>query len=76
LRATPSRDLYCSGVDAIYNGDILEKYVNKKLAHIAGEAVGIDGGETGTGDSEVMDSLFEEREVMWFMDDDLDEFVI
>jgi hypothetical protein len=76
LRATPSRDLYCGGVDAIHNGDVLEKYVKKKLAHIAGEAVGIDGGEAGTGDSDVMDSLFGEREVMWSMDDDWDEFVI
>jgi hypothetical protein len=74
LRATPSRDLYCGGVDAIHKGDVLEKYVKRKLAHIAGE-VADDGEETG--DSNVsQDSLFGEREVMWTMEDDWDEFVI
>jgi hypothetical protein len=72
LRAIPSRDLYWSGLEAIHKGDVLEKYVKKKLAHMAGDAAGIDGEITGAGDSDVSmdsDTLFGEREVMWSMDD-------
>jgi hypothetical protein len=49
MRAIPATDLYCKGVDALAEGDVLERYVRMKLAHKAGEVGGL-GGE----DSEVL----------------------
>jgi hypothetical protein len=72
LRAIPGSDLYCAGVDAIHNGDVLERYVKRKLALRAGELGGLDeeSGVAATAydaDSEVdrLDGLFSSHEPMW-----------
>jgi hypothetical protein len=73
LRAIPSKDLYCAGVDAIHNGDVIERYVKKKYALSAGELGAIDEdreAEDCEGDPEGgLDGLFANREPTWSMDE-------
>jgi hypothetical protein len=75
LRAIPSTDLYCTGVDAIRGGGVLEQYVKKKLALIAGELGGFDD-EGGTTSNDVdpaneeQDGLFSSREPRWSLDEE------
>jgi hypothetical protein len=73
LRSIPSTDLYSAGVDAIRGGVVLERYVLKKLALIAGELGGFDD-EGGANDldtaSEEQDGLFSSREPRWSFDEE------
>jgi hypothetical protein len=74
LRAIPSRDLYCTGVDAIQNGHVLERYVAKKAALSAGELQGLDQ-ETGATGEYVdpvggLDGLFTSQEPMWAFEEE------
>jgi hypothetical protein len=75
LRSIPSTDLYCRGVDAIRGGVVLERYVQKKLALIAGELGGFDdeGGATSNdmdAACEEQEGLFSSREPRWSFDED------
>jgi hypothetical protein len=74
LRAIPSTDLYCTGVDAIRGGGVLEQYVKKKLALIAGELGGFDdeGGATSNDvdpANEEQEGLFSSGEPRWSFDE-------
>jgi hypothetical protein len=72
LRAIPATDLYSAGVDELNVGDVLDRYVQAKLAHSAGaagtvlepkggESAGADGGPEG---------LFGYEEPIWSFDQD------
>jgi hypothetical protein len=76
LRSIPSTDLYCAGVDAIRGGVVLERYVQKKLALIAGELGGFDDEGAATSNdvdaaSEEQEGLFSSREPRWSFDEEL-----
>jgi hypothetical protein len=73
LRAIPATDLYSGGVDALHNGDVLDRYVQMKLAHLAGAAGELDGDE---GDSAAAgaaeggpEGLFGSQQPTWSFDD-------
>jgi hypothetical protein len=66
LRAIPSTDLYSAGAEALYNGDVLERYVERKLALRAGDLGVFD--EDREADDVGLDEhggLFASREPIW-----------
>jgi hypothetical protein len=70
LRAIPSTDLYSIGVEAIHNGDVLERYVRKKVALSAGELGVLNEGSGANADDvdpEVheLEGLFSSDEPIW-----------
>jgi hypothetical protein len=69
LRAIPETDLYSAGVDAIHDGDILDRYVQSKLAHRAG-AVGALEPEEGESAEDGAEGLFGSQEPTWSFDQD------
>jgi hypothetical protein len=80
LRAIPATDLYCKGVDALAEGDVLERYIRMKLAHKAGEAGGLEreqDSEVPGPDSEEEDGesggIFGNREPTWSFGEEGDE---
>jgi hypothetical protein len=80
LRAIPATDLYCKGVDALADGDVLERYIRMKLAHKAGEAGGLEreqDSEVPGPDSEEEDGesggIFGNREPTWSFGEEGDE---
>jgi hypothetical protein len=80
LRAIPATDLYCKGVDALTEGDVLERYVRMKLAHKAGEAGGLEREHDSEGpgpDPEDEDGesggIFGDREPTWTFGEEGDE---
>jgi hypothetical protein len=75
LRSIPSTDLYSTGVDAIRGGVVLERYIEKKLALIAGELGGFDDeGAANLNDVdaaiEEQEGLFSSREPRWSFDEE------
>jgi hypothetical protein len=75
LRSIPSTDLYTTGVDAIRGGVVWERYIEKKLALIAGELGGFDDeGAANLNDVdaaiEEQEGLFSSREPRWSFDEE------
>jgi hypothetical protein len=69
LRAIPATDLYSAGVDAIHDGDILDRYVQSKLAHRAGAVGGLEP-EEGEFAEQGAEGLFGSQEPTWSFDQD------
>jgi hypothetical protein len=71
LRAIPATDLYSAGVDELHVGDVLERYVQGKLAHLAGAAGGLEaeGAESAAAEGGA-EGLFGSQEPTWSFDED------
>jgi hypothetical protein len=73
LRAIPATDLYSAGVDELNVGDVLDRYVQAKLAHRAGaaEAGGLEpeGGEPADAEQGA-EGLFGSQEPIWSFEQD------
>jgi hypothetical protein len=72
LRAIPATDLYSAGVDAIHEGDVLDRYVQTKLAHCAGAAGPLESDE-GESAEQGAEGIFGSQEPTWSFDQDGDE---
>jgi hypothetical protein len=74
LRAIPATDLYSAGVDALHNGDVLDRYVQMKQSHLAGASGGleVDEGDSAAAAAEgaegAPEGLFGAQEPTWSFD--------